>query len=80
VIFTAGLLKAGPLMTLTFSDSKLDADLQRAVERKGYDLLTPIQQGVLDIDSTTADLRITSITGSGKTLAIGFAIRGIAES
>ena len=65
-------------MNFSFLDSDLSADLVGAIERKGYELLTPIQQAVLEVDSTTKDLRITSITGSGKTLAIGFALRDIA--
>jgi len=79
VIFALGLLKAAPPMNLSFSESKLSADLLRAIGRKGYESLTPIQASVLEVDSTTADLRITSITGSGKTLAIGFALRDIAS-
>ncbi len=67
-------------MTRSFSDSNLSQDLLRAIERKGYDCLTQIQSSVLDVETTGADLRITSITGSGKTLAIGFALRDIAEA
>ena len=64
-------------MNCSLSDSNLSEDLVRAIERKGYETLTPIQQAVLEVDSATADLRITSMTGSGKTLAIGFALRNI---
>ena len=67
-------------MNCSFFDSNLSEDLLRAIDRKGYELSTPIQRAVLQADSTTTDLRITSITGSGKTLAIGFALRDIANS
>ena len=80
-VFSFGVLLIGrPSMNFSFLDSDLSADLLGAIERKGYERLTPIQQAVLEVDSTTTDLRITSITGSGKTLAIGFALREIAPS
>jgi ATP-dependent RNA helicase DeaD len=63
-------------MSHSLSDSNLSEDLLRAIELKGYESLTPIQQAVLAVDSA-ADLRLTSVTGSGKTLAIGFALRHI---
>jgi len=46
-----------------------------ALETKGYDTLTAVQQAVLDPALAGRDLRITSQTGSGKTLAIGFVLR-----
>jgi len=49
--------------------------LSAALETKGYDTLTSVQQAVLDPALAGRDLRITSQTGSGKTLAIGFALR-----
>jgi len=63
-------------MTNSCLHANLTDDLQRAIEQKGFDSLTPIQQAVLAVDPT-ADLRLTSVTGSGKTLAIGFALRHI---
>jgi len=56
-------------------DSVLSADLLTAIERKGYNTLTPIQQAVLDPKLANRDLRITSVTGSGKTVAIGFVLQ-----
>jgi ATP-dependent RNA helicase DeaD len=49
-----------------------------ALEKKGYDQLTPVQEAVLDPKLADRDLRITSQTGSGKTVAIGFALRALA--
>lgn len=63
-------------MSQSLSDSNLSEDLLRAIEQKGYETLTSIQQAVLEADCN-ADLRLTSVTGSGKTLAIGFALRHI---
>ena len=49
-----------------------------ALEEKGYDTLTPVQEAVLDASLAGRDLRITSQTGSGKTVAIGLAVRALA--
>ena len=46
-----------------------------ALEQKGFDKLTPVQEAVLSPELLGRDLRISSQTGSGKTVAIGFAIR-----
>lgn len=54
--------------------------LARALEKKGYDQLTPVQAAVLDPAVAGRDLRISSQTGSGKTLAIGFALRELVET
>ena len=53
--------------------------LSAALETKGYDTLTPVQQAVLDPALAGHDLRITSQTGSGKTLAIGLVLRELVE-
>jgi ATP-dependent RNA helicase DeaD len=53
--------------------------LTAALETKGYDTLTAVQQAVLDPALAGRDLRITSQTGSGKTLAIGFVLRPLLE-
>ena len=66
-------------MDSSLYDSALSADLRAAIERKGYDILTPIQLAVLDPKLTDRDLRITSVTGSGKTLAIGFVLQATLE-
>jgi ATP-dependent RNA helicase DeaD len=51
--------------------------LLAALERKGYDQLTPVQAAVLDPALAGRDLRITSQTGSGKTVAVGFVLRSL---
>jgi ATP-dependent RNA helicase DeaD len=53
--------------------------LASALDDKGYDTLTPVQEAVLDEAHRGRDLRITSQTGSGKTVAIGFAVRDLVE-
>lgn len=50
-------------------------ELAAALDRKGYDALTPVQEAVLDPAIDGRDLRISSQTGSGKTLAIGLILR-----
>ncbi len=62
-------------MDSSLYDSALSADLLTAIERKGYETLTPIQIAVLDPKLANRDLRITSVTGSGKTIAIGFVLQ-----
>jgi ATP-dependent RNA helicase DeaD len=54
--------------------------LAAALEQKGFQRLTPVQEAVLDPALAGRDLRITSQTGSGKTVAIGFAVRALVES
>jgi len=50
-----------------------------ALDAKGYDTLTPVQEAVLDEAHRGRDLRISSQTGSGKTIAIGFVLRELVE-
>lgn len=79
-----------PLITLNSSPStpSLDAqslkeslqetigpELAGALENKGFERLTPVQEAVLAPELQGRDLRISSQTGSGKTVAIGLAIR-----
>ena len=79
-----------PLSTLNSSQSapSLDAqslketleetigpELAGALEAKGFERLTPVQEAVLAPELQGKDLRISSQTGSGKTVAIGLAIR-----
>ncbi len=47
--------------------------LGAALEERGFDHLTDIQQAVLSHGLTGRDLRISSRTGSGKTVALGMA-------
>ncbi|HWP07409.1 MAG TPA: DEAD/DEAH box helicase [Polyangiaceae bacterium] len=53
----------------------LGPELASALNQKGYERLTPVQEAVLDPALADRDLRISSQTGSGKTLAIGFTLR-----
>jgi ATP-dependent RNA helicase DeaD len=55
--------------------SILGPALMGALEQRGFNRLTPVQEAVLDPSLADRDLRITSQTGSGKTVAIGFALR-----
>ncbi|GGE39099.1 DEAD/DEAH box helicase [Actibacterium pelagium] len=48
--------------------------LAAALEERGYDTLTPVQQLVIDPDLTGQDLLVSAQTGSGKTLGFGLAI------
>lgn len=48
--------------------------LSDALEAKGYDTLTPVQEAVLDPDLNGLDLLVSAQTGSGKTLGFGLAI------
>ncbi|MGC6488644.1 MAG: DEAD/DEAH box helicase [Planctomycetota bacterium] len=48
--------------------------LRAALEKRGFEQLTAVQQAVADADDGARDLRISSQTGSGKTVAIGFAL------
>jgi ATP-dependent RNA helicase DeaD len=59
--------------------SILGPALAGALEKKGFQRLTPVQEAVLDDSLRGRDLRITSQTGSGKTVAIGFALRHLIE-
>jgi ATP-dependent RNA helicase DeaD len=52
-------------------------ELASALDAKGYDTLTTVQQAVLEPGHAGRDLRITSQTGSGKTIAIGFVVRDL---
>lgn len=56
------------------SFAPLPAPLRAAVERRGFETLTPVQEAVVAARSEGRDLRISSQTGSGKTIAIGFAL------
>ncbi|WP_341860948.1 DEAD/DEAH box helicase [Gymnodinialimonas sp. 57CJ19] len=48
--------------------------LQKALDAKGYDTLTPVQQAVSDPELTGKDMLVSAQTGSGKTLGFGLAI------
>ncbi len=48
--------------------------LASALEKQGYDTLTPVQEAVTDPDLITQDLLVSAQTGSGKTVGFGLAI------
>jgi len=48
--------------------------LREAIENRGYDTLTPVQQAVLQPEYEGRDLLVSAQTGSGKTLGFGIAI------
>jgi len=48
--------------------------LGRALSKRGYDALTPVQQAVLAPELSDADVLVSAQTGSGKTVAFGLAI------
>lgn len=54
----------------------LGPELCDALEKRGFEGLTAVQEAVLAPDLFGRDLRISSQTGSGKTVAIGLTIRG----
>lgn len=57
-----------------FSQEQLPDLLRRALQEKGFATLTPVQSSVVEADTHSRDLRISSQTGSGKTVAIGLAL------
>jgi ATP-dependent RNA helicase DeaD len=59
--------------------SILGPALAGALEQRGFQRLTPVQEAVLDPALADRDLRVTSQTGSGKTVAIGFALRELVQ-
>ena len=54
--------------------AQLPAPIRTALERRGFEALTPVQEAVVAARADGRDLRISSQTGSGKTVAIGFAL------
>jgi ATP-dependent RNA helicase DeaD len=48
--------------------------LGRALSKRGFDALTPVQEAVLAPELTAADLLVSAQTGSGKTVAFGLAL------
>mgnify|MGYP000499716001 CR=1 FL=1 len=73
-----------PLTTTSNEPSLLDSlkdtigpELVGALEKKGFERLTPVQEAVLAPELQGKDLRISSQTGSGKTVAIGLVLRDV---
>lgn len=58
-------------MTLPYPTMKPLAD---ALERRGYEVLTPVQLEMMRPDLIEADLLVSAQTGSGKTVGFGLAI------
>ena len=52
----------------------MKAFLNIALEKRGYDVLTPVQQEVSKSELETSDLLVSAQTGSGKTVGFGIAI------
>jgi ATP-dependent RNA helicase DeaD len=52
----------------------LSPPIRAAMQRRGFEQLTPVQQAVVEADPGGRDLRISSQTGSGKTVALGLAL------
>lgn len=48
--------------------------LQKALDNRGYESLTPVQSAVLNPEFAERDLLVSAQTGSGKTVAFGLAI------
>lgn len=48
--------------------------LARALEKRGYDTLTPVQSAILAPELGETDLIVSAQTGSGKTVAFGLAL------
>jgi ATP-dependent RNA helicase DeaD len=48
--------------------------LSGALDKRGYETLTPVQEAVIDESLATKDLLVSAQTGSGKTVAFGLAL------
>ena len=56
------------------SDLQIAAPLAAALQKKGYETLTPVQEAVIDPEIGEQDLLVSAQTGSGKTVAFGLAL------
>jgi ATP-dependent RNA helicase DeaD len=54
----------------------LPAALARALDARGYDTLTEVQDSVSAPEAAGRDLLVSARTGSGKTVAFGLAMAG----
>ncbi len=66
--------QAVPSLRETLEET-IGPELAGALEDKGFERLTPVQEAVLAPELQGHDLRISSQTGSGKTVAIGLTLR-----
>ena len=48
--------------------------IAKALSKRGYETLTPVQQAMLNPDLANADALVSAKTGSGKTVAFGMAM------
>lgn len=55
-------------------DLQIAAPLAAALQKKGYETLTPVQEAVLAPETAGRDLLVSAQTGSGKTVAFGLAL------
>ena len=53
---------------------QIAAPLAAALQKKGFDTLTPVQEAVLSPEIGERDLLVSAQTGSGKTVAFGLAL------
>ena len=67
-------MRAGRLRVRKEKNDLLKQALRDALDDRGYDTLTPVQEAVLDPDLDGRDLLVSAQTGSGKTLGFGLAI------
>jgi len=56
------------------TEFEIAAPLVEALDKKGYETLTPVQEAVLNPDLVGRDLLVSAQTGSGKTVAFGLAL------
>ena len=48
--------------------------MAKALDKRGYEELTPVQKAVIDPKLADADALVSAQTGSGKTVAFGLAL------
>ena len=63
-------------MGVTMLHQHLPSALARALETRGYETLTEVQDTVSTADAAGRDLLVSARTGSGKTVAFGLAMAG----
>lgn len=56
------------------AEMQIAAPLAAALQKKGFDTLTPVQEAVLSPEIGERDLLVSAQTGSGKTVAFGLAL------
>jgi ATP-dependent RNA helicase DeaD len=56
------------------SRTDIHSAIDRALTKRGYDALTPVQESMLAPELRDADLLVSAQTGSGKTVAFGISL------